>query len=68
MRTLETIIRLSSAAAKARLSGEVEELDVDVATGLMDYVLKADKTGDGAARRASARVEQRCAHAIQLVV
>ncbi len=50
MRTLETIIRLSSAAAKARLSGEVEEADVDVATGLMDYVLKADKTADGAAR------------------
>ena len=25
---------------------------MDVATGLMDYVLKADKTGDGAARRA----------------
>jgi len=58
VRTLETIIRLSSAAAKARLSGEVEEVDVDVATGLMDYVLKADKTGDGAARRAFFAMKQ----------
>ena len=52
VRTLETVIRLSSAAAKARLSGQVETVDVDVATGLMDYVLKSDKTADGAARLA----------------
>ena len=52
VRTLETVIRLSSAAAKARLSGQVEVIDVDVATGLMDYVLKTDKTADSAARRA----------------
>jgi hypothetical protein len=52
VRTLETVIRLSSAAAKARLSGQVETADVDVATGLMDYVLKSDKAADGAARRA----------------
>ena len=43
MRTLETVIRLSSAAAKARLSGSVEAVDVDTATELIDHVLKSDK-------------------------
>ena len=38
-RSLETIIRLSSAAAKTRLSPSVEEQDVEVATDLMNFVL-----------------------------
>ena len=44
VRTLETVIRLSSAAAKARLSGKVEIVDVETATRLIDHVLKSDKT------------------------
>ena len=43
VRTLETVIRLSSAAAKVRLSGSVEVRDVDTAKGLVSHVLKADK-------------------------
>ena len=38
-RSLETIIRLSSASAKARLSPSVDEEDVELATELMNYVL-----------------------------
>lgn len=38
-RTLETIIRLSSASAKARLSSSVDECDVEVAMELMNFVL-----------------------------
>eukprot|EP01038_Epipyxis_sp_PR26KG_P006189 gene6189-8524_t len=38
-RTLETIIRLSTASAKARLSSSVEECDVDTANELMNFVL-----------------------------
>ena len=49
MRTLETVIRLSSAAAKARLSGHVEIEDVETATRLIDHVLKSDKTIKSAA-------------------
>lgn len=49
VRTLETVIRLSSAAAKARLSGSVEIQDVDTATTLIDHVLKSDKAPKGAA-------------------
>lgn len=44
VRTLETIIRLSSAAAKVRLSGAVEVQDVEVARGLVSHVLQADKS------------------------
>jgi DNA replicative helicase MCM subunit Mcm2 (Cdc46/Mcm family) len=40
VRTLETIIRLSSAAAKVRLSGSVEVVDVEVARGLLAHVLQ----------------------------
>jgi DNA replicative helicase MCM subunit Mcm2 (Cdc46/Mcm family) len=40
VRTLETIIRLSSAAAKVRLSGAVEVVDVEVARGLLAHVLQ----------------------------
>ena len=38
-RTLETIIRLSTAAAKARLSNSVDDCDVEVAMELMNFVL-----------------------------
>lgn len=38
-RTLETIIRLSSASAKARLSNSVEENDVETAVELLNFVL-----------------------------
>ena len=38
-RSLETLIRLSSAHAKARLSGHVEDVDVDVAVSLINFVL-----------------------------
>eukprot|EP01039_Chlorochromonas_danica_P000197 gene197-207_t len=38
-RTLETIIRISSAAAKSRLSDSVDNLDVDVAVELINFVL-----------------------------
>lgn len=38
-RTLETLIRLSSAAAKSRLSDTVDSEDVDVAVELMNFVL-----------------------------
>lgn len=38
-RTLETMIRLSSAAAKCRLSSDVEEQDVDTAMDLLNFVM-----------------------------
>ena len=50
-RSLETLIRLSSAHAKARLSTAVEECDVEVAVELVNYVLYGEigVYGDGAA-------------------
>jgi len=41
-RTLETIIRLSTASAKSRLSVSVDEVDVDMAMELMNFVLFHD--------------------------
>ena len=41
-RTLETIIRLSTASAKSRLSISVDEVDVDMAMELMNFVLFHD--------------------------
>lgn len=38
-RSLETLIRLASAAAKVRLSNTVEEADVDAALELVNYVM-----------------------------
>lgn len=38
-RTLETIIRLSSANAKARLSHSVDDCDVEVAVELINFVV-----------------------------
>ena len=43
VRTLETVIRLSSAAAKVRLSATVEERDVEVARDLVSHILNSDK-------------------------
>jgi DNA replication licensing factor MCM3 len=42
VRTLETVIRLSCAHAKIRLSPFVEIRDVDEVKGLMDLILKSD--------------------------
>ena len=47
-RSLETIIRLSSASAKARLSTSVEEQDVEVAVELMNFVLFHEQNGSPA--------------------
>jgi DNA replication licensing factor MCM3 len=51
-RTLETIIRLSTASAKARLSGSVDECDVESAMELMSFVLfhEVGATYDAAAQ------------------
>jgi DNA replication licensing factor MCM3 len=43
-RTLETIIRLSTAHAKCRMQRNVTEDDVDVATSLMKFALYSEKT------------------------
>ena len=45
-RSLETLIRLSSAAAKARLSSSVEAVDVTVAVELLSFVLYHDFSVD----------------------
>ena len=46
VRTLETIIRLSTAAAKARLAGQVAARDVDTARGILAEVLNSDAAGE----------------------
>jgi DNA replication licensing factor MCM3 len=59
-RSLETIIRLSSACAKSRLSGSVEKADVEVAMGLLNYVLFhefGDSAGDSLGEGADTDVE-----------
>lgn len=55
-RTLETLIRLATAHAKARLSTKVEEADARVAEELLRFalfkeVVKASKRGEGKRRR-----------------
>jgi len=45
-RTLETIIRLSTASAKSRLSVSVDEVDVEMAMELMNFVLFHDIGND----------------------
>ncbi|GAB4814312.1 hypothetical protein N2152v2_001358 [Parachlorella kessleri] len=51
VRTLETLIRLSCAHAKVRLSPYVEKQDVDVVQHIIDMVLKSDPSGQEAPRR-----------------
>jgi DNA replication licensing factor MCM3 len=50
-RSLETIIRLSTAHAKARLSKNVEESDVRSAFGLMEFALHHEATSSEKVRR-----------------
>ncbi|KAI7201951.1 hypothetical protein D0869_07510 [Hortaea werneckii] len=54
-RTLETLIRLASAHAKARLSQRVEEKDAEVAEGILRYALFKEVVGDERRRRKRAR-------------
>lgn len=56
VRSLETIIRLSSAAAKCRLSGEVEVADVEVARRMLSQTMDLERpVGDEAQAEAAAR-------------
>eukprot|EP00798_Chlamydomonas_sp_ICE-L_P018727 gene18727-25258_t len=41
-RTLETIIRLATAMCKVRYKFQIEESDVDVATDILDHVMRKD--------------------------
>ena len=50
-RTLETLIRLASAHAKARLSSRVEEKDAEVAEGVLRYALFKEVVEDEVAKR-----------------
>ncbi|KAI7698299.1 DNA replication licensing factor mcm3, partial [Hortaea werneckii] len=54
-RTLETLIRLASAHAKARLSQRVEEKDAEVAEGNLRYALFKEVVDDERRRRKRAR-------------
>ncbi|KAI6855439.1 DNA replication licensing factor mcm3 [Hortaea werneckii] len=54
-RTLETLIRLASAHAKARLSQRVEEKDAEVAEGILRYALFKEVVDDERRRRKRAR-------------
>lgn len=50
-RTLETLIRLSTAHAKSRLSNRVEEKDAEVAEGILRYALFKEVVADGRRKR-----------------
>jgi DNA replication licensing factor MCM3 len=54
-RTLETLIRLASAHAKARLSNRVEEKDAEVAEGILRFALFKEVVEDEKRRRKRAR-------------
>jgi len=51
VRTLETVIRLSCAHAKIRLSAWVEKEDVDAVTEVLDIVLKSDPSATNIAQK-----------------
>jgi len=51
VRTLETVIRLSCAHAKIRLSAWVEKEDVDAVTEVLDMVLKSDPSATNIAQK-----------------
>ncbi|KAK3669861.1 MCM DNA helicase complex subunit [Recurvomyces mirabilis] len=54
-RTLETLIRLASAHAKARLSNRVEEKDAEVAQGILRFALFKEVVEDERRRKKKAR-------------
>ncbi|KJX99213.1 DNA replication licensing factor mcm3 like protein [Zymoseptoria brevis] len=54
-RTLETLIRLSSAHAKSRLSQRVEEKDAEVAEGVLRFALFKEVVEDESRKRKKAR-------------
>lgn len=54
-RTLETLIRLASAHAKARLSNRVEEKDAEAAEGILRFALFKEVVEDERRRRKRAR-------------
>lgn len=54
-RTLETLIRLASAHAKARLSQRVEEKDAEVAEGILRFALFKEVVEDENRRKKKAR-------------
>ncbi|KAK4553775.1 MCM DNA helicase complex subunit [Recurvomyces mirabilis] len=54
-RTLETLIRLASAHAKARLSNKVEEKDAEVAQGILRFALFKEVVEDERRRKKKAR-------------
>lgn len=54
-RTLETLIRLASAHAKARLSNRVEEKDAEVAEGILRFALFKEVVEDERRKRKRAR-------------
>ncbi len=55
-RTLETLIRLASAHAKARLSNRVEEKDAEVAEGILRFALFKEVVEDERKRKKAKRV------------
>jgi len=54
-RTLETLIRLATAHAKARLSNRVEEKDAEIAEGILRFALFKEVVEDERRRRKKAR-------------
>lgn len=59
VRTLETIIRLSCAHAKVRLSPYVEMSDVEEVTALIDMILKSDPSAQEIRRATNNRQQNR---------
>ncbi|PSC70868.1 DNA replication licensing factor MCM3 [Micractinium conductrix] len=55
VRTLETLIRLSCAHAKVRLSAAVERSDVEEVQTLVDFILKSDPSAEYTRRPSSKR-------------